>query len=658
MHLKLLFLQLPRLDNDVAGAREEARLAGVYLRHAVEKSDEARYHRCGYLKDADYHLDDAHLAGKIITARPDIIAATLYLWNIERTLDLLRKVRVALPQVKIIAGGPEVARDHPFLFRSRIIDVAVSGEGGVVLPVVLNALRKKQKPDLSAVGWRQGNKYMSRNFPLLADPPADSNPSRAGFIPATVADVPPKADPHQAEKSALPSKKLPRLAGPLIWGTGKAAEANLADALPPVKYQSNQSDKNQVAYLETTRGCPRACIFCRYGQERRSLSYLSARDVLARIAWLKKKSIRETRFIDPAFNANPCFEEIIKRIAGINRRRKLRFFAELNGDLLTARQIKFLAAAGFEEVEIGVQSCSPEVLSMIRRPSDTGRIAVAITHLLKRGIKVTLDLMYPLPGQSRAEIIRSVKWARGLRGARIQCLQTLGLPGTELRRRAGEWKLRIDNRPPYLVGASSRISAGQLGEIAGSIRRLTGTQADCPTDLFVGADLPDLFEEKHVFTIPEYLNDNLVRKVGTDCQSVRKDGVIRLSRPTIKQQNIHDNIKFIPGSSARRAFIFKGSNLFGFRREIGALIGKAARAEPHILWQFVLAPAEEEPLDMIDFLVKEIRRAPEHINDRWIRMETGGKLAARRMFILLEAKTRYDKLWIQAAENLLRTIFY
>jgi hypothetical protein len=41
----------------------------------------------------------------IVDWKPDVIAATLYLWNIERTLHLLRKVRRRLPFVKTIAGS-------------------------------------------------------------------------------------------------------------------------------------------------------------------------------------------------------------------------------------------------------------------------------------------------------------------------------------------------------------------------------------------------------------------------------------------------------------------------------------------------------------------------------------------------------------------------
>jgi len=337
-----------------------------------EKSVENRHWTCAGLKNADYFLDDAHLVEKIIAGKPDAIAATLYLWNVERALDVLRRVRGIFPKVKIIAGGPEVARKHPFLYSSGLIDVAVCGEGEVVLPPVLKAIRRKQTTDFSSVAWRHGKKY--------------------------------------------------------VWGRDKPDEAHLATCLPGPDYPHYRPDANGMAYLETTRGCPWRCVYCRYGQDRRKISCLEVEDVLSRVKALHRKGAREIRFIDPSFNAGLFFNEIIRRLAAWNRSGKVRFFAELNGGSLTGEQVKYLKDAGFEELEIGVQSRSPEVLRRVRRPGDTGRIGRAIGMLLARKIKVTLDLMYPLPGEGRAGIINAVKWARKIKSARIQCLQTLLLP--------------------------------------------------------------------------------------------------------------------------------------------------------------------------------------------------------------------------------------
>jgi len=647
MPSKVLFLQLPRLDNDLSGAREELRLAQVYLRNAVKKSSEQKHFKCFFLRDGDYSLDDAHLIGRIVARRPDIIAATLYLWNIERTLDVLKRLRSFLPRLKIIVGGPEVSRYHPFLFLSRAAAVVVRGEGEIVFPEILKALRLGKRTDFKNVAWKSGEKY--------------------------------------------------------VWGSRQANEVELIENLPLANCRYYRPDANGMAYLETMRGCPRRCIYCRYGQERRKMSCLTAGEVLARVAKLRQKGAREIRFIDPSFNSNKHFDEIICALAKWRQKLKIRFFAELNGEILADRQIKLLAAAGFREVEIGVQTCDAKTLRLIRRPARITRIETAIKNLLAKKIKVTVDIMCGLPGQKTGEVLKSVKWAMSLKGARVQCMHTLALPGAELQRNAKKWKIQADNMPPYLVTSTPATPAAKLRALVPQIGGITGTKGECPTTRFVvrsgvvaGGVCPELVEG----AVAPRSGPNLTyRNFPPEADPPSVDNVVlepspggrrppfrqqadpprrtRMSRwagrsarggcrrPNLKalfpeQYNLRLPLKSseIPGQSARRALIFCGDDLFTFREQIAAMIHKAVAGEKHILWQFVLAPDREEPLDLIDFLAAELRKNPEHVNNRWIRLETGGRLAARRLFVLLRRNRQYDGGWIKATEGLLRKNFY
>jgi hypothetical protein len=60
----------------------------------------------------------------------------------------------------------------------------------------------------------------------------------------------------------------------------------------------------------------------------------------------------------------------------------------------------------------------------------------------------------------------------------------------------------------------------------------------------------------------------------------------------------------------RQALILTGEDLFARREEIAALIRRCVRAEPHIMWQFVLAPAAEEPLDLRPAAVRQAAARP------------------------------------------------
>ncbi len=176
---KLLFLQLPRLENDAA-AGENLPMASRYLFHTVERAGFSSQYPARWLAAEEADLDDRHLLEKILEWQPDIICCTLYLWNIERTLRLLRRVRQNLLGVKVIVGGPEVAFQHPFLFTSGIPDVAVVGEGEAVFPQILSALEKGLQTDFRSGGVENrpqvfmGKTSVPRSYPSGVSAPCPS----------------------------------------------------------------------------------------------------------------------------------------------------------------------------------------------------------------------------------------------------------------------------------------------------------------------------------------------------------------------------------------------------------------------------------------------------------------------------------------------------
>jgi radical SAM superfamily enzyme YgiQ (UPF0313 family) len=563
---QVLFIQLPQLDNDVSDVNENVPIAAAYLRHAAELAGEHRFFAFQTLPEPDQHMNTGALADLIARRAPDVVAATLYLWNIERTLRLFRLLRTRLPNVKLFAGGPEVARRHPFLFRRHDADVIVAGEGEAVFPALLRALRGGRAPDFDGVATRTATGYR--------------------------------------------------------WGRQPAPPVDLATQLPPPGYGPCRPDARGMAYLETSRGCPMRCAYCRYPHLRRTLSFLPAAQALARVKALARLGAREIRFVDPTFNAHPEFRAILRRLAGMRRTPRPRFFAELNAAALTREDAALLAAAGFAEVEVGMQSRDPRVLRAIRRPSRLQPLDAGLRHLARERIKVTLDVMYGLPEQRLADVIRSTRWALGFPRANVQCLQTLLLPGTELRDCRARWRLRSEARPPYAVTATGTMSPDDFRAVERLLQRTPRLRSDVPTTRFVGARLPDLFPEQHRLAVPLDLGGAAV-----------------------------------PGTGIRRAFLLEGPDLFARRAALTAFLRRVIRREPDSLFQFVLAPRHEEPLDLLERLANEIRAAPPHLLDRTAAVALAGKSASRRLLILARPEAKLAADWQAAAEAALSQWF-
>jgi radical SAM superfamily enzyme YgiQ (UPF0313 family) len=563
----VLYLQLPSLDNEADGPRENVPLAGIYLQYALGRSGERAHYAGRFLPASADDLDNDALVDRIVARRPAVLACTLYLWNIERTLRVAQRVRARLPGVRVVAGGPEASRRHPFLFRQAVADAVVVGEGEAVFPDILHALRQHRRTNFTTVAWRVANGY--------------------------------------------------------VWGAEAPPPVILADALPPAHAPRMRPDAAGMAYLETMRGCPMRCAFCRYHQLRRGVNALAPGQVAARMRALAARGAREIKFIDPTFNAHPQFDAVLEQIAAANPGRKLKLFAELRAEQLTAGQADRLAAAGFVEVEVGMQSRDPAVLRCIRRPTRLDALERGVQWMTRRGIRVTLDVMYGLPLQHKEDVYDSLRWALLLRGVRVQAMQTLLIPGTDLRRDAARWKMRSTARPPYGVLSTATMNASDILALERFVEEHPRLPSDVPTRRFVGRDLPGLFDARVKIDAPFRPGD-----------------------------------RALSGGANCRAVLLRGDHLFEQRLALGRLIAQAVRREPDTLWQFVLCPRAEEPLDLLEYLAERVKRLPPHLLDRYAGPALSGRLVSRRILVQLSAGHRYSRSWVDAAEELLRRLYY
>jgi uncharacterized Fe-S cluster-containing radical SAM superfamily protein len=438
------------------------------------------------------------------------------------------------------------------------------GEGEIVLPAILEAMAAGRTTNFNTVAWRSGKGW--------------------------------------------------------AWGRRPAAQADLARHAPPADYPGLRPDLGGMAYIETTRGCPMRCTFCRYHHLRRRVNSLPPADVARRVARFAERGAREFKFTDPTFNSHPRFDDVLRAIGAINRDRRLTFFAELRADTLTDHAADLLAEAHFTEIEIGLQSADPAVLRAIHRPDRVSRVLEGAQKLARRGIKVTLDVMYGLPRQTADDVYRSIAWGLGRPNVTVQPLQTLLLPGTDLRAQAAGWGMKAASLPPYGVCSTATMSRAEMRGIETYILNTPDLPADSPAARYAGRRLPDLFAER-----------------------VTVDAAGPLA---------------IPGWQNRRAVLLRGRDLYGRRQAIRRAIREAVRSDPDMLWQFVLAPETEEPLDLVDEIAAELRRHPRHLLDRYANSMLTGRRAARRVFVQPDSRRRFDPAWVAAAEELLASLFY
>src|SRR5205085_1216545 len=211
---------------------------------------------------------------------------------------------------------------------------------------------------------------------------------------------------------------VPRPLGLSPFGPQPRADFDLGRYPSPYLEGLVPVDPRRSTYVETVRGCRSHCTFCFYPRSSGVLRALGVEESARLIAGLRDRGAREVTFLDPTFNHRPGFEELLEALARANPDRALSFFAEVRAEGLTAAHAAALARAGFDKLEIGLQSVNRETLRRVRRGGSPDKVADASKLLHGAGIELLVDLIIGLPGDTPDDVSRGVDFLleNGLHG--------------------------------------------------------------------------------------------------------------------------------------------------------------------------------------------------------------------------------------------------
>ncbi len=365
------------------------------------------------------HDDPAAVAAAAAACHPDVVAATLYLFNRRLVLDALARLKARSPGCVTVVGGPEcLGENRSLLQRHPWVDLAVRGEGEAVMPDLLHCLERGQEPaGLPGVCWRDG-------------------------------------------------------AGVLHDDGTRAVVADWAAAPPPSRSPFFAVDRPFVQ-LETSRGCRGRCIYCTscgsLPVRRRGLGAI--REELSE---LHERGVREVRVLDRTFNDPPgeaaeLLGLFLHTFAG------MRFHLEMEPARLTdeLRAILRNAPPGTLHIEAGLQSTSPRALAASGRASDPAQALDGLRFLVRETTVPThVDLLAGLPGQTLADIERDVEALLAIGPDEIQLELLKVLPGTPLRDSAAALGVCYSPVVPYEVLGTRDCQPDALRTAAGWSRVL------------------------------------------------------------------------------------------------------------------------------------------------------------------------------------------
>ena len=348
------------------------------------------------------------IVDEIYRHRPDILAATTWLFNHEQLMHVASRVKALLPEACLVLGGPEFLGDNEeFLRKNPFVDCVFRGEGEEVFPQWLTC-------------W--------------------NHPEQWHTVPGLC-----YLTPNKEYKD-----------------NGIARVLNFAGLVPPEQSRFFNWSKPFVQ-LETTRGCFNTCAFCVSGGEKpvRTLSIESIRE---RLQLIHAHGIKNVRVLDRTFNYNPRRAKELLRLF-LEFHPDIRFHLEIHPALLSEelKEELSLLPKGLLHLEAGIQSLREPVLEKSRR---MGKLSDALDGLrflcALPNMETHADLIAGLPLYHLHEIFEDVRTLAGYAAGEIQLESLKLLPETEMRRRAEELGIKYSPLPPYEVLQTHEISVSEL----------------------------------------------------------------------------------------------------------------------------------------------------------------------------------------------------
>lgn len=187
--------------------------------------------------------------------------------------------------------------------------------------------------------------------------------------------------------------------------------------------------------VATTRGCPYHCNWCAkplYGQR---YTARSPRSVVEEMAWLMQHHRPDHLWIaDDIFGLKPGW---IAEFASLVSARDVAipFKCLLRADLVTPDVARALARARCRTVWIGAESGSQRILDAMEKGTTVADIESATRSLHEAGIDVGFFLQFGYPGETRADIAKTLDMVQRCRPDDIGVSVSYPLPGTPFYRR-------------------------------------------------------------------------------------------------------------------------------------------------------------------------------------------------------------------------------
>lgn len=419
----------------------------------------------GQIELAEFTINQQkdYILQEIYRKKPDILAFSCYIWNIEYVMDVVENIALVLPDTKIWLGGPEVSYDSEERLRScPQITGIMQGEGEKTFLALMDYYLEAETPGIAGVTGKM-------------EKPGIVRAVERREVPGTTRVTEKVENPESAD-CLKNGKSLADIPG-IVWReNGKVCTGRTSgpeDVLDmdeiPFVYEHLEEFSNKIIYYESSRGCPFSCSYCLSSIDKR-VRFRSGEKVKRELQFFLDHQVPQVKFVDRTFNcrhehAMEIWRYILEHDNGITN-----FHFEIEADILREDELELLERMrpGLVQLEIGVQSTNPRTLEAVHRRTDFEKIA-AVSRRIAAGHNVHqhLDLIAGLPYEDYESFRQSFRMVYELHPQELQLGFLKVLKGSGMQADAKEYDIVFCRKPVYEVLSTQWLSFDELLKLKG-----------------------------------------------------------------------------------------------------------------------------------------------------------------------------------------------
>lgn len=359
------------------------------------------------LKEYTINTPLYQVIGQLHRESADLLLFSSYIWNGSECLQIAESLKALRPELLIGFGGPEVSfNPEEVLSEHPWVDFILRGEGEQIVYDLVKVLSSGEAlSSVNGLSFRMGDSFIHNPDPL----------------------------PLAMDALAFPYDDLALV-------------------------------KDRILYYESSRGCPYNCSYC-LSSATKGIRFRDPALVEADLRAFVEAGVKQVKFIDRTFNANPKRALALWRLMAELDDGQINFHFEITAELLREEDIAFLRTIrpGLFQFEIGVQTTMPEASEAVNRRLSFDKLKAPVLMLQAlSNIHIHLDLIAGLPYESYDRFLQSFDDVYSLNPQVLQLGFLKLIKGSAVSRQVVQYGYIYESFAPYEVLASQWISFDEM----------------------------------------------------------------------------------------------------------------------------------------------------------------------------------------------------